>query len=219
MTLNNSPADIHVGMTVFLPKFERNSTTGKMEITGYEYSATQVDPKTGKEVNVGLKSGVNLTVTPHINDKAEIIMDIEPSVSDDIQFKPIDPQGNIIAPSINERRARTQARVNDGDTLFIGGLIHETDEMINNKLPILGDMLGDVPYLGLLVSHKSTKKVKKELIFFVTVNIVKPGQKIEHSPTTDKAPKADFTMTQNLAKGAKPSKKKPWSINNLKFFQ
>ena len=50
----------------------------------------------------------------------------------------------MTAVSASRVAAKTQARVNDGDTLFIGGLIHETDEVINNKLPILGDMMGSL---------------------------------------------------------------------------
>lgn len=215
MTLDNEPATIHVGLNVFLPKFERNSTTGKMEITGYEYAETVTDPVTGKETTKGLKSGVNLRVVPHINEKGEIIVDLEPTISDEIRFQPIDPQGNIVAPVVNERTAKTQARINDGDTIFIGGLIHETDEVIDNTLPFIGDMTKNVPYLSYLFNHKSTKKVKKELIFFVTVNIMKPGKKIPHEPVRDLAPKTQFEATQQeKAKAVQPKKKKSW-IQNL----
>jgi type II secretory pathway component GspD/PulD (secretin) len=141
----------------------------------------------------------------------EIYMDLEPSISDEPIFQPIDPAGNVVALIINERVAKTQARINDGETIFIGGLIHESDEIVNNKLPIIGDILGDVPYLGLLVSHKDSRKVKRELIFFVTVHIVKPGEKIAGSPVPDNAAKAVYTMTQNESKNSKPSKKKPWN--------
>jgi type IV pilus assembly protein PilQ len=219
LTLNNQQANIHVGLNVILPKFERNATTGKMEITGYVVEATAYDEKTGKEETKGVKTGVTLKVTPHINEKFEIHMDLEPTISDDLKFQPIDPQGNVVALVINERTAKTQARIRDGDTIFIGGLIHETDEVVNKKVPIIGDVMGDVPYLGLLVSHKTTIKVKRELIFFVTVHITKDGERIKSSPEQDKAPKAEFTMSQNSYKGAKPSKKKPWAMNKIPFFQ
>ncbi|HPM43304.1 MAG TPA: secretin N-terminal domain-containing protein, partial [Candidatus Omnitrophota bacterium] len=183
MTLNNEPALIHVGESVYMPDFERNSTTGKMEIKGY--SSLRGAGSAGSDV--GIQSGVNLLVTPHINNRGEIIVDLVPSISDDIVFRPIDPQGNIYAPSIRERTAKTQARINDGETIFIGGLIREENIVIDNKLPIIGDMLGNVPGVGYLVSHKSTRKVKRELIFFVTVNIIKSGKKLPNSPVIEKA--------------------------------
>lgn len=204
MTLNNEPALIHVGESVYMPDFERNSTTGKMEISGY----SSLKGAGSSESSTGIKSGVNLIVTPHINNKGEIIVDLIPSISDDIVFRPIDPQGNIYAPSIRERTAKTQARINDGETIFIGGLIREENVVIDNKLPIIGDMLGNVPGVGLLVSHKSTRKVKRELIFFVTVNIITPNKKIPSSPVVEKAHMPKYTLAQQEAKAAKKKRLK-----------
>lgn len=204
MTLNNEPAMIHVGESVYMPDFERNSTTGKMEISGY----TSLKGAGTPGATGGIQSGVNLIVTPHINNKGEIIVDLVPSISDDIVFRPIDPQGNIYAPSIRERTAKTQARINDGETIFIGGLIREENVVIDNKLPILGDMFGNVPGVGLLVSHKSTQKVKRELIFFVTVNIITPGKRIANSPVIEKAHVPKYTISQQEATAAKKKRLK-----------
>lgn len=190
---------IHVGESVYMPDFERNSTTGKMEISGY----TSLKGAGSATASNGIQSGVNLIVTPHINNKNEIIVDLVPSISDDIVFRPIDPQGNIYAPSIRERTAKTQARINNGETIFIGGLIREENVVIDNKLPIIGDMLGNVPGLGLLVSHKSTRKVKRELIFFVTVNIITPNKKIANSPVIEKAHDPKYTISQQEATASK----------------
>lgn len=206
MTLNNEPATIHVGESVYMPDFERNSTTGKMEISGYSSLSSA-----GQGTSSGIKSGVNLVVTPHVNNKGEIIVDLEPSISDDIVFRAIDPQGLIYAPSIKERTAKTQVRITDGMTIFIGGLIREESIVLDNKLPILGDMLGNVPGIGLLVSHKSTQKVKRELIFFVTVNIVTPGKVIKGTPTPERAFRPEYSMSQQEDKAPKKKRlKKFW---------
>lgn len=206
MTLNNEPATIHVGESVYMPDFERNSTTGKMEISGYSSLTTAGQGGTG-----GIKSGVNLVVTPHVNNKGEIIVDLEPSISDDIIFRAIDPQGLIYAPSIKERTAKTQVRITDGTTIFIGGLIREENIVLDNKLPIIGDLLGNVPGIGLLVSHKSTQKVKRELIFFVTVNIVTQDKVIKGTPTPERAFKPEYSMSQQEDKAPKKKRlKKFW---------
>lgn len=63
-TLDNTEANILVGQTLNMPKYERNSITGKMEITGYE----------AKDL------GVKLKVTPHINENAQIVVDVVPEI-------------------------------------------------------------------------------------------------------------------------------------------
>jgi type II secretory pathway component GspD/PulD (secretin) len=77
--------------------------------------------------------------------------------------------------------------IKDGDTIFIGGLIKENDIEVVKKVPIIGDIMGDVPYLGLLVSRKETRKEKTELIFFVTVNLMTTGTDIKDVPTGNSA--------------------------------
>jgi type IV pilus assembly protein PilQ len=195
-TLNNKEATINVTTNLPVPTYERNSTTGKMEITGY----------TSDQFHVG----TILKVVPHINDKDEIVIDLNPEILSKIddQIIAIDQTVTVKVPIIASSKASTQVRVKDGDTIFIGGLIREENAVKNNKLPFLGDMLGDVPYLGLLVSRKETVKLKREIIFFITVNIVTPGKIIVSSPRPEKASTPQFTATQQV--GAPPKKKNKW---------
>jgi type IV pilus assembly protein PilQ len=104
-TLNNSEALINVGQTLNLPKYERNSTTGKMEITGYE----------AKDL------GIILKVTPHVNQKGEIVIDLAPQISDLLRYDPLDRASGVVAPVYSTRIAKTQIMIKDGDTIFIGG--------------------------------------------------------------------------------------------------
>ena len=188
-TLNNSEALINVGQTLNLPKYERNSTTGKMEITGYE----------AKDL------GIILKVTPHINSKGEIVIDLAPQISDLLRYDTLDRASGIVAPVYSTRIAKTQVMIKDGDTIFIGGLIKENDIDRKNKMPFLGDLLGDVPYLGLLFSKKETVKQKTELIFFITVNIMTGDKVIKNIPQAANAYVPMYTLTPEAAK---PSKKK-----------
>jgi len=188
-TLNNSEAIINVGQTLNLPKYERNSTTGKMEITGYE----------AKDL------GIILKVTPHINQKGEIVIDLAPQISDLLRYDTLDAASGIVAPVYSTRIAKTQVMIKDGDTIFIGGLIKENDIVRNNKMPFLGDLLGDVPGLGLLFSKKETVKQKTELIFFITVNIMTGDKVIKNIPLASNAYVPMYTLTPDAAK---PSKKK-----------
>lgn len=191
-TLDNKEAVINVGQTLNMPKYERNSTTGKMEITGYDAKIL----------------GVLLKVTPHINENNEIVVDLQPEISDLLRYDTLDKASGVVAPVFSNRFAKTQAMIKDGQTIFIGGLIKENDVETKKKLPFLGDLLGDVPYIGLLVSKKEKTKQKTEMIFFVTVNLMADGKDIKGSPKADKAFNPVYTITQEPDPAAKKRVKK-----------
>lgn len=176
-TLNNSQAVISVGQTLNMPTYERNSSTGKMEITGY----------TAKDL------GVELKVTPHINDNNEIVVDLTPLVSDLLRYDTLDRASGVVAPVFSQRIAKTQVMIKDGDTIFIGGLIKENEVEVKKKLPIVGDMLGDLPLVGLLFTKKEMTKQKTELIFFITVNLVSAGKEAKGTPSAAKVYAPQYT--------------------------
>lgn len=190
-TLNNSEALINVGTTLNLPKYERNSSTGKMEITGYD----------AKDL------GIILKVTPHVNDNGEIVVDLAPEISDLLRYDTLDAASGVVAPVFSARQAKTKVMIKDGDTIFIGGLIKENDVENKTKMPFLGDMFGDVPYLGLLFTHKGTTKQKSELIFFITVNLMAPGKEIKNVPLASKAYVPMYTLTTEKAASTDSKKK------------
>jgi general secretion pathway protein D len=180
-TLNNNPANIIVGQTINLPKYERNSNTGKMEVSGYE----------AKDL------GIKLRVTPHINQKDEITIELIPEISDFVRYDTLDASNGIVAPVFSSRYANTKVMVKDGDTIFIGGMIKENIIDGKKKVPFLGDLMGDVPYLGLLVTKKEKIKQKVELIFFITVRLMTPGQKLTDTPDPEKSYKLNYEESQN----------------------
>ena len=184
-TLNNNPANIIVGQTINLPKYERNSTSGKMEIAGYE----------AKDL------GIKLKVTPHINEKDEIVVEIAPEISDFVRYDTLDASNGIVAPIFSTRQANTKVMIKDGDTIFIGGLIRENIVDTKTKLPFVGDLLGDVPGLGLLFTKKGKTKEKTELIFFITVKLMKPGKILKDVPLESKTYKPNYELSQDKWQG------------------
>ena len=58
--------------------------------------------------------------------------------------------------------------VRDGETIVIGGLIHDTQSETIYKVPLLGD----IPLLGYLFRKKSMSRSRMELIIFVTPRII-----------------------------------------------
>jgi type IV pilus assembly protein PilQ len=179
-TLNNNPAYIIVGQTINMPKYERNSTTGKMELSGYD----------SKDL------GIKLKVTPHINEKNEITVEISPEISDFLRYDTLDASSGVVAPVFSSRQANTKVMIKDQDTIFIGGMIKENIVDVKKTVPFIGDLLGDVPGLGLLVSKKEKTKQKTELIFFITVKLMKTGAKLKGVPTAEKAYKPDYNYNQ-----------------------
>lgn len=179
-TLNNNPAYIMVGQNINMPKYERNSTTGKMEVSGYE----------SKDL------GIKLKVTPHVNEKNEITVDIAPEISDFLRYDTLDASSGIVAPVFSSRQAKTKVMIRDQDTIFIGGMIKENIVDVKKPIPFVGDLLGDVPYLGLLVSKKEKVKQKTELIFFITVKLMKSGANLKDVPLAEKAYKPNYDYNQ-----------------------
>lgn len=179
-TLNNNPAEVYVGQTINMPKYERNSNSGKMEVSGY----------------VAQDLGIKLKVTPHINEKNEITVDIAPEIKDFIKYESLDASSGIVAPVFSSRQASTSIMIKDQDTIFIGGMIKENIIDVKKPIPFVGDLLGDVPYLGLLVSKKEKVKQKTELIFFITVKLMKAGAKLKDVPLSEKAYKPNYDYNQ-----------------------
>lgn len=149
-TLNNQEAKILVGEVIAIPIFERNSTTGRMEITGYQ----------------DRDLGIRLSVIPQINHQEEIVVDVHPEITNLLGFDDLTP--DIKAPRFSTREARTQVRIKSGQTIAIGGLIRENVVDLETKVPILGD----IPLLSQAFKHKDKTVQKTDLLFFLTVSIV-----------------------------------------------
>ncbi len=164
VVLNNQEAEIHVGDNIPLPKFETNSTTGRLNVSGFDYDK--------------LKTGVSLKVTPHINSADEILVDLQPSVN--ARGATITFNSDLSAPIINETTAKSQVLIKSGETIAIGGLLTDSVQVDEAKVPYLGD----VPLVGKLFRSKrqtaGSGNEKVETLFFVTVSMIDTeGQRIE----------------------------------------
>lgn len=108
-----------------------------------------------------------LLVDPQILNNDSLILTVE--VQKDAQ----DPGGSVASggftvPAIATRRIKTQVRVNNGETLVLGG-IYDQQELNNiNKVPLLGDL----PGIGNLFKTTSKQNNKTELIIFLTPRII-----------------------------------------------
>ncbi len=111
-----------------------------------------------------IKTGITLRFTPRITDSGEIIMKIEPEVSDAVEVT-----GGF--PIVNRRTVSTTVMLRDGETLVIGGLKLKSEYDSSSKVPVLGDL----PVLGLLFSSNKKASVETETVVLITPRIVELG--------------------------------------------
>jgi len=71
-------------------------------------------------------------------------------------------------PAIDTKRVKTQVRVNNGETLVLGGIFDGDENSTVSKVPLLGD----IPVFGNLFKTTSKENSKTELIIFITPRIV-----------------------------------------------
>jgi general secretion pathway protein D len=151
LAADNQEARIEVGEEVpivtseYVPlEQERNSSTSR----SIEYRST----------------GVILTVTPRINEKGLVAMDISQEVS---EAQPV-VSGGIQSPVINNRTAETSLVVQNGQTIVIGGLIRDRLTKTVTGVPFLAR----IPLVSYLFSNTQDSNKKIELVILITPHVV-----------------------------------------------
>jgi|SRR5581483_1321895 general secretion pathway protein D len=195
---NNQPATITVGQSIPLITNTRFDTVGG-QINTVSYQ------------NVG----IILQVTPFITTDGLVEMIVSPQISSVASGGGQQLSSNVFSPVIDLRSADTVVVAPDGQTVVIGGLMENDKTVIDSKIPLLGD----IPLLGALFTHKQRAYTKKELIIFLTPHVVQmPSQLASASRSetskAELAPKAfseqewnKFFDTLPLKPDPKPDKK------------
>jgi pilus assembly protein CpaC len=113
--------------------------------------------------------GVGILFTPVVVDGDTINLKIRPEVSS-LDFS----QGLVAAgfaiPVLRKNQAATNISLRDGETFAIAGLVNNEVRQAVAKIPILGD----IPILGTLFRSTRFQNNETELLFLVTVKLVKP---------------------------------------------
>ncbi len=104
-----------------------------------------------------------LLVDPQILNNDAIILTVE------VQKDAVRDIQNIgDNPAIDTKRIKTQVRVNNGETLVLGGIFDGSEASTVSKVPLLGD----VPVFGNLFKTTGKSNSKTELIIFITPRII-----------------------------------------------
>ena len=150
MTLDNGTSSLLVGQDVPL-------TSG--EVLGSDNS----NPfRTVQREQVGVK----LEVTPRISSDDTIRLDIYQEVSSVDDFIGGGASPDII---LNTREFSTSLLADDGEIIVLGGLIEQTDAIVNSKVPFLGD----IPVAGNLFKSEGRSNTRTNLMIFIKPTIVR----------------------------------------------
>lgn len=156
MALDNQEAEIEVGANV--PVGTTNTTAG----TGVVSQGIDRQDAT-----------IHLKIKPYISPDSDLVkMDIEQKIN---QVSPSRVEAANLAESaiaITKRTLKTSIVVNDGDTAVLGGLMQDAENETVSKIPVLGD----IPILGWLFKYRKVSKQKKNLMLFITPNIMRDLQ-------------------------------------------
>lgn len=145
VTLNNKQAKLSVGQEVpFL--------TGQFTNTGgSEGSVNPFSTVERKDI------GISLTVTPHIYEGNQIVLDISQEVSS------LAASATSVDVITNKRTIETSVIVPNDGVIVLGGLIDESVVEDIKKVPLLGD----IPVIRNLFRHKKKTRIKRNLMVFI----------------------------------------------------
>ncbi|SKA94465.1 general secretion pathway protein D [Prosthecobacter debontii] len=132
------------------------------------------------------KTGVILEVEPVISDDGRTVdLAITPDFTEFLGFvnygSPIrsiyegfffELTPNLIfQPIFESKKVITAVKVWDGATIALGGLVTDREIIIQDKVPLVGDL----PVVGRLFKSDVKQRVTKNIVFFVTVRVVDPS--------------------------------------------
>ena len=175
LTLNNQPAVINVGKQLSYLYQDGSVEIGDAASPTYLLGSIFV--------------GLTLNIIPEITEDDHIIMRVNPVTSellDEISASSSSSSSTSTTETIRSMPPDTRikqmssiVKVKDGQRVIIGGLIEKTTNNDNSKVPLLGDL----PLLGSLFSHKGKSVNKSELFILIIPKLIKNS----NFPTLDDA--------------------------------
>jgi len=157
-TVNNQKAVIKVGDDeFFVTDISTNTVTAGSAINTVD--SPELTP---------FFSGIALDVTPQISEHGDVILHIHPTVSEvREQLKTISGEQVPLAAS-QIRESDSIVRAGNGQIVVIGGLMQNSSDDDNARVP----GLGRIPGLGYLFKQKSQTGIKSELVILLKPIVV-----------------------------------------------
>ena len=147
---NNKESTIQVGQTQSILTQAQQSTQGQGNIVN-NYSREDI--------------GLTLKVKPRLSSNNKVTLEIEVEIED------ILPGSNAASdrPTTTKRKVTTNAIVNNGETIILGGLIKSSGGENSTQVPLLGE----IPLLGNLFKSDADVESKLNVVVYLTPYIVR----------------------------------------------
>ena len=180
--VNNQEAKIHVGER---QAYITTTTTQTQTSTTVAEAVTYVDV------------GIQLFVTPTINEDGFVTVKIKPEISSVLSY--LTTSSNNKIPIIDTSTAETIVMVKDGTSILIGGLSKEEKSLDSEGTPILSK----IPFIGEAFKSSTKKSRRSELVILLTPHIIQgdelvSGYERDFGYTLDK----EYQKYQNFSEEA-----------------
>lgn len=201
--LSGNPATITVAQELRYPQSfgQTQSQVGTGSASGGGSAGVAITAGTPQEFTTR-NVGVELKVTPTVEeDDYSISLDLNPKVTEFDGFveyggpsvaisgnTTVNVPSGFYQPIFSVRDISTKVTIWDGATLIMGGLTREEVKKVNDKVPVLGDL----PLLGRMFRSKGESAQKRNLLIFVTANLLSPGGSPKNQAVGGVAPNSLF---------------------------
>ena len=118
-------------------------------------------------------TGVIMSVLPQITESGRIALQISQEVSQ----AGSNTTSGIVAPVIGKSSVDSTIVVQDGQTIALGGFIRESNELVRNRVPLIGR----VPILGGLFGNTSRSTNRTELIVLITPHVIRDTEEADQA--------------------------------------
>jgi len=150
LCINNKEASIYIGRTQSILTQAQQSTVGQGNIIN-NYSREDI--------------GITLKVKPRLSSNNKVSLEVKATIEDVLP----NSGANVDRPTTTKRDVTTNAIVNNGETIILGGLIKNSGGKSVTSVPILGD----IPVLGELFKSRGNVVRKINVVIYLTPYIVR----------------------------------------------
>jgi len=125
----------------------------------------------GSPIIVGVRGGLGSTVETWTEEIGGVLFGFIRTLYPTVNSTIVATENVINRPVFTRREVETEVTIVDGQTVVLGGLIREDVQKVQDKVPIIGD----IPLVGLAFRTKSEQHIKRNMMIFVTANLVDYG--------------------------------------------
>ncbi|MBC8453820.1 type II secretion system secretin GspD, partial [PVC group bacterium] len=147
--------------------------------------------------------GIHLTVTPHVNEKKLVLMEITQEVEQLGEEQLIEGEK---WPTINKRSFSASIAVRNRETIVLGGLVKTRIAAGNSGIPFLRK----IPLLGMLFRSSNKSETRGEVVVFITPYVMDTPEEIaEESRRRKESLKTEGMWKHGWSDSSLAERKKP----------